>query len=165
MTTPRPDFVRILQILTRHEVEFIVVGGIAAAAQGATILTFDLDIVHSRKPENIGRLLAALDALEARYRTPGAGHLKPTRSHLESEGHQLLMTSAGPLDFLGVIGSGRGYEELLPRAVEMSVGGVMVRVLGLEAVIETKEETGRDKDKAMLPLLRRTLEEKRKSRK
>lgn len=161
--TPKPDFVAILQTLARRHVEFIVVGGIAATIQGATVSTFDLDLVHSRTPENIGRLVKALDVLGAHYRTPGAENLKPARSHLESSGHQLLMTRAGPLDLLGIIGSGSGYDELLPDTIEENVGGIKFRVLKLAAVIKTKEETGRDKDKATLALLRRTLEEKNKS--
>ena len=160
--TPKTDFIEILRTLARHRVDFIVVGGIAAVIQGAAVATFDLDLVHSRKPENVERLLKALQDLEARYRTPGAENLKPSRSHLESEGHQLLMTRAGHLDLLGVIGSNRGYDGLLPRTIEQKVAGMKIRVLSLEAVIESKQELGHDKDKAMLPILRRTLEEKKK---
>ena len=44
----------------------------------------------------------------------------------------------------------------------MEIGeGVRVRVLDLETVIATKEESGGEKDRDMLPLLRRTLEERR----
>ncbi len=161
--TAKPDFVAILQTLARHNVDFIVVGGVAATLQGASISTFDLDLVHSRKPENVGRLLKVLESIEAYYRTPGAENLKPTRSHLESNGHQLLITRVGQLDLLGIIGAGRGYDELLPETIEYKVAGVKIRVLDLAAVIKTKEETGRDKDKATLPVLRRTLEEKIKS--
>jgi predicted nucleotidyltransferase len=56
---------------------------------------------------------------------------------------------------------GWSYEELLPRAKTVRVAGLEVRVLDLAAVIESKEEAGRDKDKAMLPVLRRTLEVRR----
>jgi predicted nucleotidyltransferase len=162
--TPKPDFIAILRTLTEHGVDFIVVGGVAAAMQGATVSTFDLDLVHSRKKQSIDRLLKALEVLEARYRVPGAENLKPSRSHLESDGHQLLITRAGQLDLLGVIGDKRGYDELYPRSTQVEVAGFTLRVLDLEAVIETKRETGHEKDQAMLPVLRRTLEEKRKKR-
>lgn len=159
------DFVEILRTLARHEVDFIVVGGIAAVMQGAAVATFDLDVVHSRAAENVERLLKALQDLDARYRTPGAEGKKPARSHLESEGQQLLMTRAGHLDLLGIIGANRGYDELLPLTIEQEVAGMKVRVLSLEAVIGTKQEIGHDKDKAMLPILLRTLEERKKSEK
>ena len=37
------------------------------------------------------------------------------------------------------------------------------RVLSLETLVKTKEETGQEKDKAVLPVLRRVLEERAKS--
>jgi hypothetical protein len=47
----------------------------------------------------------------------------------------------------------------------MDVGeGILVRVLDLETLIAIKEELGGEKDRAVLPVLRRTLEEKRKPR-
>jgi hypothetical protein len=161
--TPETDFLAILHILAEARVEFIVVGGISAVLQGAPIATFDLDVVHSRTPHNIGKLLAALDRLGAYYRSAGQRERRPDESHLSSAGHQLLMTRFGPLDVLGSIGKGRDYDNLLDGSVILEVGeGLQVRVLDLPAVISTKEETGQEKDKATLAILRRTREEKAK---
>jgi len=74
----------------------------------------------------------------------------------------LLLTKFGPLDLLGTIGKGRSYETLIQAAEVMTVGPLRVQVLGLSTLIESKEEAGRDKDKAMLSILRRTLEERQK---
>jgi len=72
------------------------------------------------------------------------------------------MTRSGPLDLLGMIGDNRGYGELLARSREMNIGtDLRVRVLNLEALIEIKEEVGHEKDRAVLPILRRTLSERR----
>jgi hypothetical protein len=85
------------------------------------------------------------------------------RTHLESPGHQLLITSAGPLDLLGVIGEGKGFEELLPNTSVIEAGeGLRVRLLDLETLIEAKEAVGHEKNLAVLPILRRTLEERGK---
>ena len=165
MKRPEPDFLAILRTLARHRVEFIIVGGVAAVLQGAPVSTFDLDLVHSREPDNIDRLLKALKTLEAYYRTPGAANRRPDRSHLSSPGHQLLMTRWGPLDLLGAIGAGRGYDELVGETFETEIGGKLkVRVLGLSALIRDKQAVGRAKDKSTLAILQRTLEEKQKSR-
>lgn len=164
MKGPKPDFFAILRALVEHRVEFIVVGGVCGVLHGAPISTFDLDLVHSRNSANVERLVVALGTLEARYRTPGAGERKPDRSHLSSAGHQLLMTRWGPLDLLGIVGSGRDYQELLPETTEMDLGpDLRVRVLNLRALIQIKEETAHEKDKAVLVILRRTLEEKERS--
>jgi len=161
VTRPKPDFLLILKTLVEHEVDFIIVGGVCAVLHGAPIATFDLDLVHSRAPDNIVRLMAALEKLEAYYRDRGIQGIRPGVSHLSSPCHQLLMTKAGPLDLLGAIGSGRDYAGLLGYTEELQLGSdLKVRLLKLETLIETKEEAGRDKDKAVLALLRRTLQEK-----
>ena len=41
-------------------------------------------------------------------------------------------------------------------------GGTTMRVLDLKTLIAVKEETDDDKDRAVLPILRRTLEELRR---
>jgi len=159
----KTDFLAILQTMAGRDVDYIVVGGVAAVLQGAPVATFDLDLVHSREPENLNRLLAALDFLEARYRTLGAETARPTYSHLVSPGHQLLMTRWGPLDLLGTIGEAQGYSELLDRTVTLGAGqDLSVQVLDLSTLIQLKEQLANDKDRAILPILRRTLEEKGK---
>jgi len=159
MTDPSPDFEALLRILAQHRVDFIVVGGVCGVLHGAGIATFDLDVVHSRTPENVERLLAALDELDACYRGQGTRRIRPQASHLLSSGHQLLMTRWGPLDLLGVIGAGLAFDDLLSQTVEMGIEpGVRVRVLNLETLIRIKEELGHEKDRAVLAILRRTLE-------
>ena len=158
----RIDFLEILRILRRHEVDGIVVGGVSGVLHGAPITTIDLDVVHSRTPANIDRLLAALEELDAFARGQGERRLRPDRTHLESGGHQLLMTVHGPLDLLGSVAGGRGYEDLVRHTVEMRVGSLAVRVVDLDTLIEMKEHAGRDKDKAVLAILKRTRDEGRK---
>jgi hypothetical protein len=88
--------------------------------------------------------------------------VKPQLAHLSSPGHQLLMTKFGPLDMLGTIGKGHGYAELLDLTTKTEVGGLRLQLLELEALIRIKKETVTDKDKATIPILERTLEEKTK---
>lgn len=158
-----PDFLEILKVLKKNNVDFIIVGGVCAVLHGAPLTTFDLDLVHSRSPENLTRLMSALQELDANYRGRGDKRLKPGLSHLSSPGHQLLMTKAGPLDLLGTIGVGHSYEDLIKYSVELKVGGLKLRILNLKKLIEVKKETITEKDKAVLPILQRTLEEKIKN--
>jgi hypothetical protein len=161
MPDPAIDFLAVLRILARHGVDFIVVGGVGAVLQGAPLTTFDLDVVHARTQENVGRLLAALQELDAWYREHPTRRLRPDSTYLLSPGHQLLMTSHGPLDLLGTVERDRAYEDLLGEAREWPLEeGFRVRVLDLAALVRLKEETARDKDRAVLPVLRRALEER-----
>jgi predicted nucleotidyltransferase len=160
---PERRFVATLRALDDAHIEFILVGGLAAALNGAPVTTYDVDVVHSRSPENVARLLPVLESIEAIFRIQPERRLKPTAGHLSGTGHLNLVTRYGPVDFLGTIGRDLGYEDLLPYSVEMDVGeGVRVRVLTLEKLIALKEELAGEKDRAVLPILRRTLEEIRK---
>ncbi len=160
---PELKYAATLGALYDGGVDFILVGGLAAVLNGAPVNTFDVDVVHSRDPANIDRLLPVLATLDAVFRMQPERRLRPNSSHLASAGHLNLVTRYGPLDLLGTIGRDLGYEELLPHSVEMEIGqGLRIRVLDLETLIAIKEELGGDKDRAMLPVLRRTLEETRR---
>ena len=160
---PKPGFRSMLKVLSEHEVEFIVVGGVAIALVGAIYNTVDLDVVHSTDPENVARILPALEELDAYYRLQPERRFRPNASHLTTFGHQLLMTKFGHLDLRGKIGTGRTYADLLPHSVWMELtDGLRIRVLDVETQIAVKEEVGRVKDQPGLLLLRHVLEETRK---
>lgn len=153
----------ILECLARHRVEFIVIGGAAGALQGAPIVTWDLDIVHRRTPENIERLVRALTELDAYYREHEDRRPRPDARLLLGPGHHLLATNAGPLDVLGTVTGERDYSALLPHADLLDLGeGLQLRVASLEMLIRLKEELGRERDRAALPVLRATLAERRR---
>ncbi len=158
MAEPRsPRFLGLLRVLLHHGVAFLVVGGVAAQLEGAPVLTLDLDILYDRSPENLERLLAALRELKARYRDPAGRHIEPDRARLETLRMHLLSTELGALDVLGVIGKDLIYQDLAGRTRSYDLGEARVRVLELAAVIETKEFANREKDRAVLPVLRQTL--------
>ena len=101
--------------------------------------------------------MSALTELRAGYRDLTDRHLPPTPDVLGAVGHNLFRTSAGDLDALGTVGSGLSFDDLLARSVTFEVRGFQVRCISLELLIELKEQAGRPKDLAVLPVLRRTL--------
>jgi hypothetical protein len=58
MSFSRIDFKEFLQLLITHEVEYLLVGGIAVGYHGYPRATVDLDIWVSRKPRNAAKLEA-----------------------------------------------------------------------------------------------------------
>jgi len=60
MTRPQPE--AILQTLSDHEVDFIVIGGLAAITHGSRRMTRDIDIVVEPHGDNLSRLETALRA-------------------------------------------------------------------------------------------------------
>lgn len=153
------DLGRLLSVLRSHGVEFFVVGGVAAALQGAPVLTQDVDILYLLDEENVQRLKRALDELNAIARDDPR-NLRFDETHLRTRGHKLAATDAGPLDVLGTINDEKSYGDLLPFTEELEVLGHPVRVLSLERLIDLKRELGRPKDLAMLPVLEATLRER-----
>ena len=151
-----PSFREILELLNNHEVEYIVVGGVAAVIQGAPVTTFDLDALVRLSDDNAERLSRALEDLDARYREHQST-IRPTKEDILAGGHLLLLTRAGPLDVLGFIGDKDRYEDLIDRSSEVAMTVGTFRVLDLEELVRQKKASDRAKDRAMLELLEEVL--------
>ena len=153
---PKP----ILRALQEHEVEFIVVGVMAAVAQGSPVYTRDLDVTPSAAPDNYERLATALRSLDAKLRLPdGTGIDVPIDAkYLAGNTAWTLLTRSGVLDLVYLPAGTRGFDDLRRQAVELDLGTGPVLVASLIDVIRMKEAAGRPKDEAALPALRQTLE-------
>lgn len=156
---------RVVATLNRHEVAFIVVGGLAAVAHGSPLPTEDIDIAPQRSAENFERLADALRELGARLRVSEDLDGVPfpiSSAFLTAQPHRLnLVTDAGDLD-LTITPSGfpNGYDDLLAGSVVVDLGdGSPTRIASLVDVITSKRAAGRAKDLAALPYLRALAEE------
>jgi hypothetical protein len=150
---------RILEVLQRHDVAFVVIGAVAAIAQGYPLPTEDIDVTPARDPENLERLAAALVELGAKLRLPDGGGLEfPIEARLLAGNESWTLTTRfGPLDLVFMPAGTRGYDDLRKAAIELELGAPVL-VAALADVIRTKEAAGRLKDQAQLPALRQTLE-------
>jgi hypothetical protein len=158
---PSFDPVAIFEALDRHGVRFVVVGGIAALAQGSPLPTEDVDVTPERGAENLDRLAAALADLDARLRTEDGEVVPlPQDSRLLAQAETWMLTTRhGDLDLVFSPPGTGGYDDLTRDAFEVDLGrDVHVRVASLADVIRSKEASNRPKDRAQLPALRQTLE-------
>ena len=128
------DFKALLRILSDASVEFIVIGGVAAAVRGSARATFDLDVVYRRTPEKINRGL-----------------------------NFTLTTDVGALDLLGEITGGGSYEALAPSTEVIRAFGIECRLLDLNRLIEVKRAVGRPKDFETVAELEIIREQRRRS--
>jgi predicted nucleotidyltransferase len=161
---PESKLVAVLKDLCGRDIRFVVVGGLAAILHGASVQTYDIDLVYSRDPENIQRLLDFLREADAIFRIQPHRRLRPNESHLAGGGHLNLLTRYGPVDLLGAIGNQLGYADLLAHSNEMDLGeGMRIQVLDLKTIIAVKEQLGSAKDLAALPALYQTLRQMKKS--
>lgn len=165
---PRPDppydAEAILATLQRHEVRFVVIGGVAAIVHGAPLITEDLDVTPDPAPDNLEALETTLRELGAQLRTPQGPVPFPIEARMLAGGSAwTLTTQAGAFDLCFEPAGTRGYADLRQHATEFDLGLARpVLVASLIDLIRMKESANRLKDQAALPALRQTLEEIRK---
>lgn len=151
----------LLRVLAEHDVDFVVVGGMAGTARGSAFITRDLDIAYARDPDNLERLASALRELGARLR--GAPLDVPfllDAKTLAAGAHFTFDTDRGPLDLLDRPDGSPSYEELRRRAgPHLIVDGLPVAVASLDDLIAMKEATGRPRDKVVASELRLLADE------
>lgn len=154
------DAESLLRQLARHDVEFILVGGVAAVVHGSVRLTTDLDVVYARTPENIDRLVAAIAPLSPYLR--GAPPGLPFRwdaATIHGGLNFTLTTSLGDLDLLGEITGGGDYTALRLDTRNIEVFGISCRCLELDRLIQVKRAAGRAKDLEVIAELEALREE------
>jgi hypothetical protein len=159
----RPD--KILEVLERHRVDYIVIGGLAAELRGSPYATRDVDVTPSRERANLGRLADALRELQAALRPPDVE--EPVEIRLDQHSFDggttwTFITKHGYLDIALLPDGTRGYDDLRRSASRERITATLeVNVAALADVIRSKEAAGREKDRAVLPVLRQVLERSR----
>lgn len=160
---PTLDRAALLASLTRNQVSFVLVGGLAAQAHGAVRATKDADICPEWSTENLARLAASLTELQARLKI-GEGSVETLEVEIDARTiHRFEIgpwrTTAGDVDVLLGIPRGRRwellrYEQLVEHATEFEIDGLRVLVASLDDIIRSKEIADRPKDRVALEELR-----------
>ena len=154
----------IFATLDKHDVRYVLIGGMAAILYGAPHITTDIDIVPQEGVGNLERLSAALGDLNARVRTGNEDSGAPFAHDGASLGRVRiwnLVTDLGDLDITFTPSGTRGYDDLVRERRPITVREIAVPVASLADVIRSKEAAGRDKDRLVLPVLRQLLDESR----
>ena len=149
------DPLEILAALARHEVDFVVIGGLAVGHHGFVRATKDVDIVPEPSRENLERLLEALAELEARQSAIGdlAAHELPATLSLDgllTGGNWDLETRFGRLDLMqfidGALESPEDYRRLRSSAVAGTFEFGLTWFAGYRELLDLKQLAGRDQD-------------------
>jgi hypothetical protein len=147
------DAFELVAALTRHEVDYVIIGGVALQAHGHVRTTLDLDVVAAWTGENMQRLAGALRELDAKLRGVDADLLgldlgDPTT--LYDGGNFLMHTRHGDLDVFAVDqtpGAPSRYEDLRARAIAVQIRGVTLRIAHPDDLIRMKSAAAQFRDR------------------
>jgi predicted nucleotidyltransferase len=147
--------VRVASAIERHGLETVLIGNAAAAMQGAPVTTIDIDFLYRRTPSNLKKLKQVAADMGVTLYTP----FYPTSMMLR------MMNDDGTMqiDFLHEVSGVRSFEGLRSRATRMTLREVPVRVATLADIIKMKKSANRPKDRAIMGILEKTLEEAAKT--
>jgi predicted nucleotidyltransferase len=148
----QPVLFTIAKAIHRQGLEVVMIGNSAAALQGAPVTTIDIDFLFRKTPANLKKLKAIAKEL-------GGVLLKP---YYPSSDLFRLMRDEDTLqlDFMATIHGIRSFEGLRSRAKRIDLGGHSILVAGLADIIKSKRAAGRAKDRAVLEILKKALDEK-----
>jgi hypothetical protein len=148
---------RVAKTLAEHRLEAVMVGNAAAALHGAPVTTLDIDFMFRKTPLNLKKLKAVAGAFRAMILRPYYPVSDLFRVVNDDQGLQL--------DFMSKLHGIKSFESLRSRSTPVEFGENTIKVASLADIIKSKRATGRDRDKAVLDILQKTLDEQEKNKK
>ena len=140
MSQTLTPFEELLVGLTKANVLFITVGGIACVLNNHVRATEDVDILIKNTPENVKNLLNFLS-------TYGEGYgSELTQDDFIDEEGAIRVIELFPLDIF-VVMAGNRYEDLLKLSTSTTIQNQKITFLKPKGLILLKENSVREKDK------------------
>jgi hypothetical protein len=141
----------LLAALIRHNVDFVVVGGVAGWVHGSAYPTYDLDVAYARDSTNLERLAAALRDVRARWRGgPSDLPIQLDAQMLSNGANFTFDTPYGKFDALGELAGVKDYAALRREARIEFYEELEIRVASIDHLIAMKRSANRPKDKLMV---------------
>ncbi len=147
---------RIAKVFAEHRLEAVMVGNAAAALHGAPVTTLDIDFMFRKTPLNLKKLKAVAASLRAVVLKPYYPVSDLFRVTNDEQGIQL--------GFMSRLHGIKSFESLRSRSTSVQFGEHSLKVACLADIIKSKRATGRDRDKAVLEILQKTLDEQEKAK-
>jgi hypothetical protein len=149
-------FREILNALSEHEIECIIVGGVALILHGSTRMTFDIDILLCRTRENVRRLLEAIEPLGPKLRLQETGKLEEA---ILNGSKSAFWTPDFDIDLMSGTAEFSSYESALAESEVIETnGGRKFRILSLDALLRIAKRRNRVDDQLALPEIEALLE-------
>ena len=133
------DLIDLLAAFDRHEVEYLLVGGVAVAVHGHPRFTKDADLWLRDEPENLNRTCTALSEFGAPLAAINA--LGPA----QAEDVVWMGHPPARIDLMKGLPGG-DFARAWRTRIEVSCGDVVVKVVGRDELIRLKRACGRPQD-------------------
>jgi len=134
-----PDFKEFLQLLNKHQVDYLLIGGYAVGYHGYPRATGDMDIWVAINPENANKLVAVLAAF--------GFEATDISADLFLQSNNVIRMGAPPLrlEILTTI-SGVEFADAYAQRITETIDGVAVNIISLDLLKANKRASGRLKD-------------------
>lgn len=140
-------YIDLITRLKRAEVEFVLIGGFACIVQGAYESTIDVDVCCDFASENLLRLQKAISDLHPVHRmTSKRLPLELTPENSKTFNNLYLDTDLGQLDCISYVQGLGDYNTVQSLCETVKLEGLPIRVLNLDALIQSKKAMNRSKD-------------------
>jgi hypothetical protein len=148
------DVKKAIITLAMHDVDFVVIGGVALSIHSAAYVTYDIDVCFSRTRGNLDRVANALTPFHPRLRgfPPDLPFIWDASTLLNGTTFT-LDTDLGDFDLLGEVGGIGSYEAVLAISDPWDIYGYKINILSIDGLIKAKEMAGREKDIPGLKIL------------
>ncbi len=144
----------LLDRLAAAKVRFVIIGGLAVNAWGHVRGTQDVDLVPDPDHANLDRLASVLEEAGGRVETAhGRLAASAIRTFLVAGDRTLVATDLGPVDVLQGLPQIPSFSQLDAEAVAVDLGGTVVHVCSLEALLAMKRASDRPRDRDDLEAL------------
>jgi predicted nucleotidyltransferase len=134
------DFKEFVELLIKHEVDYLIVGGYAVGIHGYPRYTGDLDIWLHNTPENADKILKVVNEFGfSTYGLTAADFTKP---------ENIIQLGYPPLriDLLTHI-DGVSFDECFPNRKEVVIEKLTVNFISYQDLLKNKKASGRNRDK------------------
>jgi DNA repair exonuclease SbcCD nuclease subunit len=149
------EFIKVLKALEEHEVDYVLIGGVAVILHGMQRLTLDIDVFVKIVPENIDKLRKALRSL---FDDLAIEEITP--SELNEYSVIRYGTPSGfYIDIMAQLGEVATYDNLEYEIIDYQ--GIKIRIATPETLYRLKRNTLRDKDKIDVLFLQELIETKK----